>query len=144
MKALDRQAAFARIRARIMRMVELHAPTGCWLYRGRLNNKGYAVMSIWFPGEKTPRKIFVHRASWEAWRCRKMPAGRVGAHDLACVSRACVAPHHIRATTQSHNERDKWREPPYGKDRSGIRVEWPPTHTITTRKKTHERRAANA
>lgn len=144
MKPLDREAAFARIRTRIMRLVELHAPTGCWLYLGRLNNKGYAVMSVWFPGDSAPKKIFVHRAAWEAWHRRKMPAGRVGAHDLICVSRSCVAPHHIRATTQSHNERDKWREPPYGRDRSGIRIEWPPTHTITKRKAKNERQRQTA
>lgn len=124
----DRQLHYARIRARILRLVEIDPASGCWLYTGRLNNKGYGIISIRVEGYREPRKIFTHRAAWEAWRCRKMPRGRVGAHSLRCIARSCCNPGHIRATTQSHNERDKWRKAPYPRDR--FRIEFPPIHTI--------------
>lgn len=108
MRSDDRLEWCLRMQRRILRNVEVH-PSGCWLWTGRLNNDGYAVMSMRMPGCKSPRPMFGHRVAWEAFRKRRMPKRRVGAHSVRCVSRACCNWEHVRATTQSHNERDKAR-----------------------------------
>lgn len=119
---------FARMRARILRNCERIAGCDCLLWTGARNNKGYGVMSVRIPGVGH-RKILAHRAAWEAFRERKMPRGRVGAHSYKCVSQACANWEHVRATTQSYNERDKKRAVQWF---NRFRCDFPPTHTITT------------
>ncbi len=106
---------FERLRERILRNSAVHEPTGCRLWTGRKNNVGYGVLSVRIPGYRQPRKIFAH-----------------GAHSLACISRACCEWTHIRAATPASNMRDKWREKP-GPRRRTLRIEFPPTHTISRR-----------
>jgi hypothetical protein len=120
----------ARMRARILRHIEIHE-SGCWLWRGRRNNMGYGTLNCRMKGYRNPVNLLTHRVAWEVFRQRRIPRGRVVAHHFKCVSNACCNWEHVRATTQSHNLRDikrakrwKLRNP---------RIEFPPTHTIIRR-----------
>lgn len=118
----------AKLRARIIRNVEVEPISGCWLWKGRRNNVGYGIITVRRPGYRTPRPMFVHRVSWEAFHERSMPRGRVGAHSYRCVSQACANWEHVRATTQSHNCRDKKRSSVWRQ--RVVRMEFPPLHTL--------------
>lgn len=117
---------YARMRKRIMRNVFILGE--CWIWTGRRNNVGYGVMSCRLPGYRHPRPMFVHRVAWEAFHRRRMPRGRVGAHHHRCLSIACCNFEHVRATTQSHNERDKGRAKRWRLRH--VRIEFPPTHSL--------------
>jgi hypothetical protein len=124
-----------RLQRRILRNVEVDSRTGCWLWAGRRNNCGYGVMTVRVKGYRSPRPIFAHRASWEAFRFRRMPRTRQAAHSLICTSRACCNWAHIRATTASHNRRDVERKKQLQKNGGTswgrkIRLDWPPLHTV--------------
>jgi hypothetical protein len=125
-----REAFFARMRARIMRNVVMVGD--CWLWTGRRNNGGYAVMAERLPGYRTPRPLLAHRVAWEAFRRRRVPRGRVCAHDYRCIGPHCVNFAHIRATTQSSNNRDRKRAAKWRLRR--IRIEFPPTHSLKVKR----------
>lgn len=91
---------------RILRNVAVDPETGCWIWKGRKNNKGYGIFTARLDGYDTPRPLFAHRVSYEAFK-RGIPEGRVIAHN--CNRRPCVNPLHLRATTPSGNEKDKHR-----------------------------------
>jgi hypothetical protein len=95
-----------QLRLRILRNVLVDEVTGCWLWRRRKNNNGYGIFTVRVKGYLTPRPLFAHRVSYEVFK-RGIPEGRVVAHS--CARRACVNPAHLRATTASENERDKYR-----------------------------------
>jgi hypothetical protein len=125
-----REKRYERLRQRILRNIVVDEKSGCWIWQGR-KNKGHGVMTVRLPGDyRTPRPLYVHRVAWEAFKERKMPAGRVGAHSYKCIAASCCNPDHVRATTQSHNIRDqrrakKWRE----KTIRGPAL-FPPIHSI--------------
>lgn len=100
---LDRE----RLRARILANVKV-TPCGCWLWKLRANNGGYGVMSVWLDGYSYAVKLYVHRVAYFAWK-RRPPKGKPIAHSYRCLSQLCCNPEHLRATTQSANERDKKR-----------------------------------
>lgn len=127
-RALDREAFFARLRARILRHVEVH-PCGCWLWTGRVNNCGYPILTARLNGYKHPRPLFAHRVTWEAFHRRRVPRSRVVAHHYRCIAPRCCNPEHLRATTQSSNARDRIRTKRWRAKQ--IRIEFPPFHTIT-------------
>jgi hypothetical protein len=121
---------FERLRARIEKHVIIDPESGCWLWTGRLN-KGHGVIVVRLPGDyRTPRPLYVHRVAWEAYHERKMPVGRVGAHSYKCVAARCCNPSHIRATTQSANNRDQKRARKWRERTLHGGVLHPPTHSI--------------
>lgn len=116
-----------RLRVRIQKNVAIHPITGCWVWKLRKNNGGYAVMSVRVEGYLHPVKLLVHRVSYEVFK-RKPRAGHVIAHSIRCVSPACCNPEHLRATTQASNCRDikraaRWRE-------RYLREVFPPVHEL--------------
>lgn len=114
-----------KLRARITRNIAIHPVTGCWIWKRRANNGGYGTITVRLPDYENPVTLLVHRVSYWAFK-RKVPAGRHVAHSVRCVSQKCCNPDHLRATTQSCNERDKkkaerWR-------RRWVRELHPPVH----------------
>lgn len=99
----------SRLMARIMRNVTVHEPSQCWLWTGGLNNIGYGTINMRTEGKKHPTPRQAHRVSWEVFKGRRIPKGRVIAHHYKCVSARCCNPDHLRATTQKANCRDKKR-----------------------------------
>lgn len=76
--------------------------TGCWLWTGAVNEKGYGV--VWWQGKR--RKL--HRVVFELVHGRKPRRDRQLLHS--CATRACCAfgpGGHLREGTQKMNEADK-------------------------------------
>lgn len=66
----------------------------CWLWKGRLNNKGYGQASL------KGRMRLAHRLAWELLR-GPIPEGAV--LDHLCRVRRCVNPDHLEPVTTREN-----------------------------------------
>lgn len=92
-----------QIPARILDRLVPCPVTGCWLWDGALNEKGYAV--VWFEGKR--RKL--HRVLFKLVHGRWPRRDRVLLHK--CDNRACClvtadASTHLREGTYRQNARD--------------------------------------
>lgn len=72
-------------------------PSGCDLWTGALNSRGYGV--VWFEG----RLHLAHRVAWRLHRGRWPAADRV--LDHVCETKSCVAPGHLRELANWQNVR---------------------------------------
>ncbi len=116
-----------RLQSRIRKNVTIDADTGCWLWKLRKNNSGYGVVSVRLKGYVHPVKLFAHRLSYAVFK-RMPPRNRQIAHSFRCVGPSCCNPEHLRATTQSANERDKKRAAAWRRRKKKLREVFPPTH----------------
>lgn len=96
----DEQEALALSRAvaltHLTRHIQTDDETGCWLWTGSKNNKGYAQLG------DNGRTRSAHRVSYELFK-GEIPAGLQ--LDHLCMVRHCVNPEHLEAVTQSVNMR---------------------------------------
>ena len=84
-------------RARILNKCRM-SDTGCWLWTGPQNGKGYGVFYV---GSKNRH---AHRCSYEVFK-GTIPEGLHVLH--ACDTPLCVNPAHLRAGTQKDNAIDR-------------------------------------
>lgn len=119
------QAVKERLRERLMRNVVVDIDSRCWLWQRRTNNEGYAEVQMRLDDYDYPVKVLGHRLSYHIFR-RRPPRTRVIAHSVRCISKRCINPEHLRATTQSCNVRDRKRTTEWR--RRQLRDLFPPTH----------------
>lgn len=85
----------AELRARLLKLVEIDASSGCWLWKGPLTF-GYARR--WIDG----KRVYVHRAMYE------LTHGAVSDEldlDHVCRVRRCINPAHMEKVTPTENNR---------------------------------------
>ena len=85
--------------------------SGCWVWTGNKNAKGYGVTNNWIRGVRYGRpgqRMLAHRAAWIFYK-GEIPAGE-GHHGTVvmhkCDNPACINPEHLRLGTQSDNVKD--------------------------------------
>jgi hypothetical protein len=114
-----------RLKARLRRNVEIHKPTGCWLWLGRLN-RGYATLTMRLEGRKHPVPVYAHRVSLEVFKpWRKPRRDEEAAHAIDCPFAHCICPDHLRWATHADNVADQ-RHP----RRLRLREIYPPTNFL--------------
>ena len=97
------------LRERIERLSIPEPNTGCWLWMGSINNKGYGMMSAVKAGRHT--KLLAHRTSYESF-VGNIPDGKWVLHK--CDLPLCVNPRHLFLGNNADNIRDcmiKGRKP---------------------------------
>lgn len=97
------QERLARLRAKLREMVvEVEGPLAlpCWIWQGRLRDKGYGVMD-W---ERETHRA--HRLAYRAW-CGPIPDYQIICH--ICNVPACIQPAHLYAGTDASNAEDRDR-----------------------------------
>lgn len=78
--------------------------SGCWLWAGQKNNKGYGRYEFWHDGSR--QRVLAHRLAC-ALVGAPIPAELVARH--ICDTPACVRPDHIDRGTQAENIGDAVR-----------------------------------
>lgn len=86
----------ARIRQRVA-----FSPSGCWIWQGAKNSKGYPCLRI---GGRAGKTVSVHRLVVEL-QYGAIPTGMMACHH--CDTPACVNPAHLYLGTAHDNARDK-------------------------------------
>lgn len=84
------------LKERLLDRTELDAETGCWVFQGAVNSKGYTCIS------KDGKNYLAHRISYELHR-EPIPADMT--IDHLCRNKRCVNPEHLEVVTRGENIR---------------------------------------
>jgi hypothetical protein len=91
------------LRGRLEKRVERVTETGCWLWNGRLDRKGYARLSLWRRDKRHYVLTLAHRLAFKAF-VRDFPTTSVIMHR--CDTPCCINPSHLVEGTQAQNIHD--------------------------------------
>lgn len=81
--------------------------SGCWLWKGATNGKGYGTWSIWDSKGHRSVNWKAHRYSW-SFKNGQIPKGLFVMH--ACDVRRCINPAHLFIGTAADNNKDMVRK----------------------------------
>lgn len=114
--------------------------TGCWIWTGLRNKKGYGSIAVWL-GPSKRAMVLAHRWSWEH-HVGKIPEGSCVLHR--CDVPSCVRPEHLFLGSRTDNNKDmsdKGRRRSASGDANGRRKHpdnWPKGEAITGSKLSEE------
>lgn len=75
--------------------------SGCWIWAGRLDPRGYGRINIRNNRSLNPRQVMAHRLAWELHR-DPLPPG-VNIDHRVCRNKWCVNPWHMALCTKLEN-----------------------------------------
>lgn len=118
------------MRTALQRFEEKYIPepnSGCWLWTGSVNNKGYG--KLYFDG----RLDHAHRVAYELL-CEPIPTGLVIRHK--CDTPACVNPGHMLVGTKRENSQDMAarKRSPWGGRNGRAKIDADAVQDIRTRR----------
>lgn len=95
------------IEQRLIERLTYEPNSGCWLWTGNVNHKGYGQIGIGSDGMRS-----THRVAYEAWR-GEIHDGMSVLH--ACDMPPCCNPSHLFLGTHQDNMTDRWLKGRYRK-----------------------------
>jgi hypothetical protein len=101
---MSRPCAGVTLEQRIETQIAYCPATGCWLWSGLQNRKGYGVI------KDKDKTVYVHRFTFERAK-GKIPDGLE--IDHLCRVRACCNPDHLEAVTHLENVRRGFSPPTF-------------------------------
>lgn len=82
--------------------------TGCWVWTGNTDRKGYGRLAMRVPGKATPTGVRAHRAMMQVILGRTLhPDDETVEHLCACTG--CVNPDHLTLLTRAENTAEMQR-----------------------------------
>ncbi len=82
--------------------------TGCWLWLGTKDRKGYGLVSVRVPGKKSPVGRRAHRLMKEIMLGRPLDPNDETVEHL-CLATSCINPDHTILLTRAENTADMQR-----------------------------------
>ena len=83
--------------------------SGCWIWIGNLNNKGYGKFQL---GRTGYSMVYAHRFSYETHHCKEIPKHMDLCHT--CDITLCVNPDHLWIGTRQQNMADCLKKGRFG------------------------------
>lgn len=78
--------------------------TGCWVWLGQLDHKGYGRLTIRVDGK--PQAMLAHRVAYQLFHGIILPDDLT--LDHRCLQRRCIHPNHLQPETRPDNTRLMW------------------------------------
>lgn len=75
--------------------------SGCWLWSGALDKKGYGIIHVGSRNVDIRRTFMAHRLGWEIYK-GPIPSGLVIDHRI-CRTKSCVNPDHLVVCSRMEN-----------------------------------------
>jgi hypothetical protein len=93
---------YQSMRERLLALSYLCPESGCWIWVGKVNRRGYGHITVHVPG-KGPRNRMAHRVAYEVFRGEKIPDDMTLDHAPTCATIRCIHPDHLTPVTREEN-----------------------------------------
>lgn len=104
-------------KSRISEGVNVDDKSGCWNWKGNINNSGYGSVSVSKGSRDKKVTMRTHRMSWIAFN-GDIPAGMHVLHK--CDNRTCVNPEHLFLGTHRDNMQDMMQKGRHASQKRGL------------------------
>lgn len=75
----------------------------CWIWKGKLNPRGYGHVTMRVPDKPNPVNRLAHREMWVLVNKPACPLAYDDCVDHICETKACINPDHLRVLSRLAN-----------------------------------------
>lgn len=83
-----------KLKKRLLKNSVVDLDTGCWVWKGKVNNSGYGQLTVRILDKAYPVNLYVHRLAVVIFQGKRL---RDDCHvDHKCRNTLCINPEHVR------------------------------------------------